>query len=165
MRSWLLCTALWKLFQKPWNFIISFPNFGKVSLGSLGEHMTNNEFRDAQNEIMLMNGLVYLNEKISDLSKSQFINDDTTDLRRDGLVNTKEKIVVDKFNYINGHTGNKEFLNRLLIDLILTNLSSFYAFPIRISPFGLSTFWALYLLGFGFYVNLLVFQFVVISNW
>ena len=34
-----------------------------------------------------------------------------TDLHRDGLVITKEKIVVDKFNYINGHTGNKEFLN------------------------------------------------------
>ena len=79
-----------------------------------GEHMTNNEFGNAQNEIMLTNshcdGLVYLNEKI-DLNKSQCINDDTTDLNRDGLVNTKEEIVVDKFNYINGHTGNKEFLN------------------------------------------------------
>ena len=79
-----------------------------------GEHMTNNEFRNAQDEIMLTNshynGLVYLNEKI-DLNKSQCINDDTTDLHRDGLVNTKEKIVVDKFNYINGHTGNKESLN------------------------------------------------------
>ena len=27
------------------------------------------------------------------------------------VVNTKEKIVVDKFNYINGHTGSREFLN------------------------------------------------------
>ena len=80
-----------------------------------GEHMTNNEFRNAQNEIMLTNshcdGLVYLSEKISDLNKSQCINDDTTDLHRDGLVNTKEKFVVDKFNYVNGHTGNKEVLN------------------------------------------------------
>ena len=76
-----------------------------------GEHMTNNEFCDAQNDIMLRNGLVYLNEKSSDLNKSQCINDDTSDLHHDGLVNTKEKIVVDKFDYINGHTGNKEFLN------------------------------------------------------
>ena len=79
-----------------------------------GEHMTNNEFRIAQDEIMLTNshcdGLVYSNEKI-DLNKSQCINDDTTDLHRYGLVNTKEKIVVDTSNYINGHTGNKEFLN------------------------------------------------------
>ena len=44
-------------------------------------------------------------------NKSQCINDDTTYLHIDGLVNTKEKIVVDKFNYINGHAGNKEFLN------------------------------------------------------
>ena len=64
-----------------------------------GEHMTNNEFRNAQNEITLTNGLVYLNEKISDLNKSRCINDDTTDLHRNGLVNKKEKIVVNKFKY------------------------------------------------------------------